>query len=260
MNCIQADISGSAAGQEIGRPLALVTGASRGIGAAVAAALAGEGFDLILTADRSFDALSLLARQLSGRTGRHVRPVRCDMADPSAVRALFAGLSSLDLLVNNAGISWVGLLQDMSDEDWNRIIRVNLSSVFYTSRAAIPLFLQQEARSVPGRIINISSVWGNVGASCETAYSATKGGINAFTRALGKELAPSRIPVNAIACGCVDTQMNDNLSDTEKAALAEEIPAGRFADPSEIARLVCQLADAPSYLTAQVITADGGWI
>lgn len=242
------------------RPTALVTGASRGIGAAIAETLAGHGYDLILTADRTFPQLEQSAGKLASDTGVRVTPVQCDMADPEAVRSLFRGLDSLDLLVNNAGISWVGLLQDMTDVEWNRILGVNLSSVFYASRAAIPMFLQHGERPVPGRIINLSSVWGTVGASCEVAYSATKGGINAFTRALGKELSPSRIPVNAIACGCVDTAMNSNLSAEEKAALAEEIPAGRFASPSEIADALWYLACAPAYLTAQVITVDGGWI
>ena len=110
-----------------------------------------------------------------------------------------------------------------------------------------------------GKIINISSVWGNVGASCETAYSACKGGMNAFTKALGKELAPSNIQVNAIACGCIDTQMNACFSDEDKLALAEEIPAGRFGTPKEVADLVLDLANSHNYLTAQVITLDGGW-
>ena len=150
----------------------------------------------------------------------------------------------------------------MTDEEWDRILSVNLSSVFYTSRAAIPLFLKnrRSGEGVPGRILNISSVWGNVGASCEAAYSATKGGVNSLTRALAKELAPSGIPVNAIACGCVDTRMNAQLSAEEKAELSEEIPAGRFAQPSEIARAVLSLIHAPAYLTGQIVTVDGGWI
>ena len=115
--------------------------------------------------------------------------------------------------------------------------------------------LQKQA----GKIINISSVWGNVGASCEVAYSATKGGMNTFTKALAKELAPSNIQVNAIACGCIDTQMNACFSDEEKAALAEEIPAGRFAQPEEVAALVLDLAQKHTYLTGQIITLDGAW-
>jgi 3-oxoacyl-[acyl-carrier protein] reductase len=248
------------------RPVALVTGASRGIGLAIAQNLARHGYNLYLTCSRTMDALQKAAAQLSTEYNVTVTPVRCDMADPAAVRDLFAGIPRLDLLVNNAGISYVGLLQEMTDEEWNRIVSVNLSSVFYTSREAIPMFLKAAGSdnlspdACPGRIINISSVWGNVGASCEAAYSATKGGINSLTKALGKELAPSHIPVNAIACGCVDTVMNDNLSEEEKADLAQEIPAGRFASPEEIAAALWQLASAPAYLTGQIITVDGGWI
>ncbi len=162
----------------------------------------------------------------------------------------------VDTLVNNAGISIVGLIQDLSYSDWHRILDVNLSSVFLTSRAIIPGMLQEQA----GHIINVSSMWGRVGASCEAAYSATKGGVIAFTQALAKELAPSCISVNAVAPGCVDTVMNDHLTSEEKAALAEEIPAGRFASPSEIASVIVGIAQAPAYMTGQVIGIDGGYI
>lgn len=235
---------------------ALVTGASRGIGRAIACALAENGWNLILTCSSTLPELEQLAKKLEENCSVLVRSVRCDMGDPGDVARLFLDIPSLDLLVNNAGIAHIGLLQDMTDAEWNRILAVNLSSVFYTSRAALPLFLKNRC----GRIINISSVWGNVGASCEAAYSATKGGVNALTKALAKELAPSGIPVNAIACGCVDTVMNGQLSEEEKEELSAEIPAGRFAQPEEIAAAVLQLADAPFYLTGQIITMDGGWI
>lgn len=240
---------------------ALVTGASRGIGAAIAEELAREHCDLVLTCSRTMGDLQKLAERLTRDYSVTVRARACDVSDPDAVRKLFAGIEDLDILINNAGISYVGLLQDMSDEDWNRSLSTNLSGCFYTCREAIPLFLKKQGReTVPGRIVSISSVWGNVGASCEACYSATKGGINALTMALAKELAPSGIPVNAIACGCVDTVMNDHLSKEEKEELAEEIPAGRFAEPTEIAACVKLLLSAPSYLTGQVITVDGGWI
>lgn len=260
--------------------LALVTGASRGIGKAIAYALARDGYDLVITSSKSGDALREIAADIGRNYMRNVVPAVCDVGDAAQVEQLFrnhAGmLQGLTLLVNNAGISEVGLLQDMSVEAWDHIVHVNLSACFYTARHAIPIFLSHAgegdgARNVtmfddgqvdnaPGRIINISSVWGNVGASCEVAYSATKGGMNAFTRALGKELAPSGIPVNAIACGCVDTVMNGHLSDEDKAALADEIPASRFARPDEIADTVIHLIHSPAYLTGQIITVDGGWI
>ena len=177
------------------------------------------------------------------------------MSSASDVRELFEGIHDLDVLVNNAGISYIGLLQDMSDEEWNDVIGTNLSSAFYTSRCAIPLMLKKQY----GRILNISSVWGNVGASLEVAYSASKGGLNAFTKALARELAPSHIPVNAICCGYIDTLMNDHLSEEEKAAVLEQIPAGRFGTTEDIAKTVVQLLEATDYLTGQLITVDGGW-
>ncbi len=151
----------------------------------------------------------------------------------------------------------MGLLTDMKDEDWRRVLGTNLDSLFYTCRAAVPGMVKRHE----GRIINISSVWGNVGASCEVAYSASKGGVNSFTKALAKELAPSGISVNAIACGVIDTDMNRNeLSEQELSELEEEIPVGRMGSPEEVAELVLHICDAPLYFTGQVITMDGGWI
>ena len=164
--------------------------------------------------------------------------------------------SRIDVLINNAGIAYIGLLTDMTDEDWNRMIQTNLSSVFYCSRAALPGMISKKA----GKIINISSMWGTVGASCEVAYSASKSGIHGFTRALAKELAPSNIQVNAIACGCIDTIMNSQLDPDERLALEEEIPAGRFGTPQEIADFVLHLVNSPAYLTGQIIGIDGGYI
>lgn len=144
----------------------------------------------------------------------------------------------------------------MTIDEWNRIIGVNLTSVFSTCKLSIPHMLAEKS----GKIINISSVWGNVGASCEVAYSACKGGMNAFTKGLAKELAPSNIQVNAIACGCIDTQMNACFSEEERTALADEIPTGRFGLPEEVASLALSLANSTDYLTGQIITLDGGWL
>jgi 3-oxoacyl-[acyl-carrier protein] reductase len=171
------------------------------------------------------------------------------------VEALFAGIPSLDVLINNAGISYVGLLTDMSPTEWHKVMHTNLDACFYTSKLAVPLMLQNHS----GRIINISSVWGNVGASMEVAYSASKGGANTFTKALAKELAPSNIQVNAIACGLIDTDMNKCFSPEDLEAVTAEIPADRMGSPEEIAKLTYQLATAPTYLTGQIITIDGGW-
>ena len=237
-------------------PLALVTGASRGIGRAIAETLAGAGYDLVLTCSRTLPELSGLAISLEEKYGIHCTALAADASDPSAIEKIFASLDHLDVLVNNAGISYIGLLTDMSVEEWQSVINTNLSSCFYTSRLAIPLMLQKHS----GRIINISSVWGNVGASCEVAYSATKGGINAFTRALAKELAPSNIQVNAVACGAIDTEMNQWMEEDEMLQLVDEIPAGRLGTAEEVADFVHHLGYKGSYLTGQVIAMDGGWI
>ena len=160
------------------------------------------------------------------------------------------------MLVNNAGISYIGLLTDMSDEEWRHVIDTNLTSVFYCCRAAIPPMVTRKS----GRIINISSMWGTAGASCEAAYSASKSGVHGLTRALAKELAPSHISVNAVACGVVDTVMNAQLDAGERLQLTEEIPAGRFASPREIAEIIWQTANAPEYMTGQIIGVDGGYL
>lgn len=234
---------------------ALITGASRGIGRSIAASLAKEGYNLYLICATNIDSLIKYAEELSSQYKISAVPIRTDVADFNQLSSVFASIGDLDLLVNNAGISYVGLLSDMTCDEWDRIVAVNLSSVFYTSKLAIPLMLRKHA----GQIINISSVWGNVGASTEVAYSATKGGVNAFTKALAKELAPSNISVNAIACGFVDTDMNSHLSDEERECVRAEIPADRFATPDEVAEAVVSLTKSPAYLTGQIITVDGGW-
>lgn len=241
------------------KPTVLITGASRGIGAAIATTFAKAGYNLIITCHRSEQALLDLADRLKKDYSVEVLTGIGDIGDYHYVCELFEQIrkhfDGVDILINNAGVSYVGLLTDMSIDDWNRIVNTNLTSVFSTCRHAVPYMVQKQS----GKIINISSVWGNVGASCEVAYSATKGGINTFTKALAKELAPSNIQVNAIACGCIDTQMNACFSDEERATLCEEIPIGRFGKPEEVAAFVYDLATGHNYLTGQIITLDGGW-
>ncbi len=234
---------------------ALITGASRGIGAAIARLFAENGYHLILTCDKSMEALEKLAARLQADCSATCLTIQADMSREEDVTNLFTRIRQLDVLVNNAGVSYVGLLSDMTSEEWRRVMGVNLDSCFYTTRAAIPLMLRNHA----GHIINISSVWGNVGASMEVAYSASKGGMNAFTKALAKELAPSGIQVNAIACGVIDTAMNACFSPEELEQLRNEIPADRLGRPEEVARLALMLAQGPAYLTGQVITIDGGF-
>ena len=237
----------------------LITGASRGIGRAIAEVFAKNGYQLVITCSKSASNLQILAQRLQTLYKTDVLTSVGDISDYGYVTQLFEEIQNrfggIDILINNAGISYVGLRTDMSIDDWDRIVATNLTSAFSTSKLAIPYMLHKKA----GKIINISSVWGNVGASCEVAYSACKGGINSFTKALAKELAPSNIQVNAIACGCIDTQMNACFSEEERTALTEEIPVGRFGTPEEVAELVLRLADTSAYLTGQIITFDGGW-
>ena len=238
------------------RKKALITGASRGIGEAIAKELARQGFDLTLTCLNSLDRLKELAGGLEKKYGISCHIFQGDMGDPETVDRLFDGLNRLDVLINNAGISHIGLLSDMSVSQWKRVMSTNLDSCFYTCRRAIPLMVHAKQ----GRIINISSVWGQAGASMEAAYSASKGGVNSLTKALAKELAPSNIQVNAIACGVIDTDMSRCFAPEEMASLIEEIPADRIGRPEEVAALAGQLITAPAYMTGQIITIDGGWI
>lgn len=236
----------------------LITGASRGIGRAIALEFARKGKNVIILSSKSYGDLETVKSEI--RTyGVDCQSFITDISDYQSVYSLKSTLNTMsietDCVINNAGISYFGLIQDMTPDEWNKTINTNLSSVFYTTK----LFIPDMIRNKEGCIINISSVWGNVGASCEAAYSASKGGINALTKSLAKELAPSRIRVNAIACGAINTDMNNRLSDMEKTDLENEIPAGRMGTPAEVAKFAYTLYSSPNYLTGQVITLDGGW-
>lgn len=239
--------------------VAFITGSSRGIGSAIAAEFARAGYAIAINCRQSKMELISFAEELKNKYHVPCLPLTGDVSDESFVAEAFTRieqqLGAVTILVNNAGISHIGLLSDMSLETWERVIKTNLTSVFCCCRRAIPNMVRHKY----GKIINISSVWGIAGASCETAYSASKGGVNAFTKALAKELAPSNISVNAIACGVIDTDMNRNLSEEEMEALRSEIPADRIGQPQEAAQLLLSLLNAPSYLTGQIITLDGGW-
>ena len=239
-------------------PLALVTGASRGIGKAIAEALAEAGYHLILTCSHTLPDLQEVAACLEEKYGITCTAMAADASEPAAIKKVFASLDHLDVLVNNAGISYIGLLTDMSVEEWQHVLNTNLSSCFYTSRLAVPLILLKHS----GRIINISSVWGNVGASCEVAYSAAKGGVNAFTKALAKEMAPSHITVNAIAPGWIDTPMFHKATDNDPPRLAKimgRIPAKSVGDPMDVGMCAAFLcSDAARYISGTCIPVDGG--
>jgi len=237
----------------------LVTGSSRGIGKAIAVKFAKKGYNVIINCVHQEELLLKTKAEIESYQ------VSChaflgDVGQYEVAKELFSQIKklygSLDVLVNNAGISYIGLLTDMSPSEWNKVIATNLTSVFHCCSFAIPDMVKNKN----GKIINISSVWGNVGASCEVAYSASKGGINAFTKALAKELAPSNIQVNAIACGAIDTEMNRFLEDEDLIHLINEIPTGRLGRSEEVADLVYHLAYKNEYLTGQIIGLDGGWM
>ncbi|MCI8455144.1 MAG: SDR family NAD(P)-dependent oxidoreductase [Lachnospiraceae bacterium] len=237
----------------------LVTGSSRGIGRAIALKYAALGYQVILNCKTDTKRMEEV-KQEAERLGGRCLAIQADVGRREECIRLFDTISRavgpVDILVNNAGISHIGLLQEMEYDEWDRLLASNLSSVFYCCKLAIPGMVHKKS----GAILNISSVWGICGASCEAAYSAAKGGINALTRALAKELAPSGISVNAIACGVIDTEMNRFLTDSEREALLAEIPAGRMGSAEEAADLAVRLTGTSSYLTGQIVALDGGWI
>lgn len=238
----------------------LITGASRGIGKSCALLFAHMGWHIFLNCRCSIMELRQVEKQILAETPGSCTVVPGDVGNPTDVQQIFHTIYQicpcLDVLVNNAGIAHIGLLTDVTDQQWQNIINTNLSSVFYCCRSAIPPMVSKKQ----GHIINISSMWGTCGASCEVAYSAAKSGVHGLTRALAKELAPSNIQVNAIACGVIDTSMNSQLSMEERRDLEEAIPFGRFGKPEEVAQLVWDIANGPDYLTGQVIGIDGGYI
>ena len=241
---------------------AIVTGASRGVGKTTAEMLAKNGYRLVINCRSNFDLLEEVAEKLRNYT--EVITVHGAIKNEVLKTALKIDLDSTIpvitedeiLLVNNAGISTFNLCQDVTDEELNTMLSANVSDMFKLTRSVIPYML----KTGNGRILNVSSVWGVSGASMESVYSLTKGAVNAFTKALGKELAPNHIPVNAVAIGCVDTDMNAWMSKEDRAAVEDEIPFGRMATPEEVGEFIYLLAKAPRYLTAQVIQFDGGWI
>lgn len=238
----------------------LITGASRGIGAAVAERFATVGMNLVLHYREAHEAANEVARRCT-LLGAKVMTVAADIGNRDEVLQMKEKMESRgfipDILVNNAGISHYGLFSETQEEEWDRIIDVNLKGVYLCTQA----FMDSMVRRKYGRIINVSSIWGLTGASCEVAYSAAKGGVNAMTKALAKELAPSGVTVNAVAPGPVDTDMMAGFTAEERTAIEGDIPAGRLGRPDEIASLVYYLSLPESgYITGQIISANGGWV
>ena len=241
-------------------PVALITGASRGIGRAAAELLAERGYRVMLNYHRSHGQALSLERELTA-SGADVQAFRADVADPRQVEAMVAAcrrrFGRLDVLVNNAGVADMGLLTEVTDERWERLWHINVGGVFYTCRAALPLMIREKR----GKIINISSLWGIAGASCEAAYSATKAAVIGLTKALAKEVGPSGIQVNCIAPGAVETDMNAGLDASALEALREETPLGRLGTPREIAAAIAFLAsEEADFITGQVLSPNGGLV
>ncbi len=229
----------------------LVTGASRGIGYATAHAFAERGDTVFATYKSTADTLPSLAKE---NFAGEIIPVYCDVSDEESVKALFSEIGTVDILVNNAGIAQFSLLSDISGSDWDRMLDTNLKSAFLCSKEASKGMIRRGS----GRIINISSIWGIVGASCETHYSASKAGLIGFTRALAKELGPSGITVNCVSPGVIDTDMNAHLSDEDMKVLCDETPLGKIGKPEDVAQAVLFFADA-AFVTGENLAVTGGF-
>ena len=232
----------------------LITGGSRGIGAACVEAFAELGDRVCFIYCKNSDAAERVM-QKTGAIG-----IRADLSDPveaaAAVEQAVTAMGGIDVLVNNAGIAQISLMQDVSDADWRRMIDTNLSSAFYVSRAVISPMLKQGG----GAIVQIGSMWGKCGASCEVAYSASKAGIRGLTMSMAKELGPSHIRVNCIEPGVIDTEMNAVLDEETRSALADETPLCRIGTAREVANAVLFLAsEAASFITGQILGVDGGF-
>ena len=228
----------------------LITGASRGIGAACARLVAKCGYVVIINYNNSKEEALRLAREIGAET------IRADVSSSAQVDDMFKAAGEVNILVNNAGISGFYMLDAMSDDEWNKMIGVNLNGVFYCTRAVLPQMLRRKS----GAIVNVSSMWGICGSSCEAAYSASKAGVIGLTKALAKEVGPSGIRVNCVAPGAIDTDMNKKLGGDAIKELCEETPLGRLGSPEEVARAILFLADDDGFITGQVLSPNGGLV
>jgi 3-oxoacyl-[acyl-carrier protein] reductase len=240
--------------------VALITGASRGIGRAIAIEFARQGASVIINYSTDYEGAKETLEEVKKLNGYGII-IKGDISSFEKCNVIVEEtlkiMGKIDILVNNAGISYIGLFMDATEEEIQKIISTNLLGAMYLTKHVLKDMISRKN----GNIINISSMWGEVGASCEVLYSTTKGGLNLFTKALAKEIAPSNIRVNCIAPGVIDTKMNSFLEEEEKKSLEEESPIGRFGSPSEIGKLAVFLcSEDSSYITGQIIRADGGFI
>lgn len=227
----------------------VITGGSRGIGAAAVERFAHRGDRVFFLYEKSHAA----AKALAGRTG--AVPICCDVADGQAVTAAFRQLPDVDILICSAGICHYGLMSQISEPEWDRLFAVNVKGVYHCVNAAMPAFLRKHR----GCVITVSSMWGQVGASCEAAYSAAKGAVIALTKALAKELGPSGVRVNCVAPGVILTDMCAGVAPEILAEMAQEAPVGRNGEPADVAKAMAYLADA-DFVTGQVLSVNGGYV
>lgn len=235
---------------------ALITGGTKGIGKAIAYAFLQRGYEVVLNY-HSDEKVALATQEEFNMLGYCPVLQRADVSDERQVKNMFAEFFSvydrLDVLVNNAGISKIKVIQDTTPDDWDKIFGVNVRGMYLCCRESVNKMIASG-----GCIINVGSIWGEVGASCEVAYSASKGAVIAFTKALAKELAPSNVRVNCVSPGVIATEMNAHLSDMEMRDLAESIPLGRIGDPVSVAQACIYLAEA-DYVTGEVLSVGGGF-
>ena len=227
----------------------VITGGSRGIGAAAVELFASRGHKVFFLYEKNHEAAQAVAEK-TGATA-----ICCDVADGKAVKAAFARIGDVDVLICNAGVMWFGLMSMMDEDAWDRIFDVNVKGIYNCVNAVMPAFLNKHA----GSIVTVSSMWGQVGASCEAAYSATKGAIIALTKALAKELGPSGIRVNCVAPGVILTDMCASVDPEVLAEMAEETPVGRNGTPEDVAKAMEYLANA-EFITGQVLPVNGGYV
>lgn len=240
------------------RRVALITGGSRGIGAACVRLFAQQGYATVFLYRQREDAAHALVEELRAQ-GHDAACFRCDVADGDQVKAVVAEVLRLyhhvDVLVNNAGVAHIGLLTDMTDADWHRVFDTNIGGVFHVTQAVLPGMISRRQ----GSVVNVSSMWGEAGASCEVAYSAAKAAVIGFTKALAKEVGPSGVRVNCVSPGLIATDMNAELDENALGELAEETPLGRIGSAEEVAQAALYLAgDGAAFITGQVLGVSGG--